>query len=68
MALMLYGLTQMSIPLATGPVFFMVQYALLGLLDGMYLAYIVPIAYDLADRSPQRTNQAIGQLNLLIFI
>jgi MFS family permease len=60
MAMMSYGVVQLTIPLAPSPLVFMIQYAFLGLLDGMYLAYIVPIAYDLANKSPQRTNQVIG--------
>jgi MFS family permease len=59
-ALLTYGLVQLTIPLAPSPLVFMIQYAILGLIDGIYLAYIVPIAYDLAYKSHKRTNQAIG--------
>jgi hypothetical protein len=57
---MVYGLVQLTIPAAPNMFVFMTQNASLGLLDGIYLAFIVPIAYELANKNPKRTNHAIG--------
>ncbi len=60
---MAYGITELTIPLANTSTELMVQLAILGLLDGVYLSFIVPIAFDMASKSPILTNQAIGRIS-----
>ena len=71
---LIYGLVQMSIPFASSFIYLALQMALLGVMDGVLICFIVPIACDLMDSlinpkmkiedqlkfKRQLVNQAIG--------
>lgn len=58
--MILYGIVELTLPFAPSSTVFIVQMAILGVLDGLFLTFIVPIAYDLTENTPELTNQAIG--------
>jgi hypothetical protein len=56
-----YGVVAATIPVAKNSTQLMIQLAVLGFCDGVFLSFIVPIAFDSASKSPILTNQAIGK-------
>ena len=65
MVFLIYGIVQILIPLASKFYILLIQIAILGVLDGIYLCFIVPISFDLAE-SPQLANNAIGFFYLIL--
>jgi predicted MFS family arabinose efflux permease len=65
MVFLIYGIVQLLIPLANKFYILLIQIAILGVLDGIYLCFIVPISFDLAE-SPQLANNAIGYFYLIL--
>ncbi|RNA11488.1 monocarboxylate transporter 10-like [Brachionus plicatilis] len=58
-----YGIVQIFIPFATDYTSFMIQIVILGIIDGILLAFIVPISVDLVGSS-KLGNQAIGYYHI----
>ena len=65
MVFLIYGIIQILIPLASKFYILLIQIAILGVLDGIYLCFIVPISFDLAE-SPKLANNAIGFFYLIL--
>ncbi len=55
----MYGIVQILIPFAMNFYVLLFQMAILGLMDGVYLCFIVPISFDVSE-SPLLANHAIG--------
>lgn len=62
----MYGIVQFMIPFASEFWILLVQMAVLGLMDGVLLCFIVPISYDLAESS-KLANHAAGMIFLKTF-
>jgi hypothetical protein len=66
MVFLVYGVVQILIPYAFNFYVLLVQMAILGLMDGVYLCFIVPISFDVSE-SPVLANHAIGKkINLKV--
>ena len=55
----MYGIVQFTIPYASNFNILLVQMAILGVMDGVLLCFIVPISCDLAESS-KLANHAAG--------
>jgi hypothetical protein len=62
-----YGLVQLTIPFAKSFYILLAQSALLGIFDGVYLSFIVPICFDIT-KSSTLANQAAGFHHFIISI
>ena len=59
MSFFVAGFTQMLLPLAPNCYVLAFLFTVLGIADGIFISFIVPIAYDLSGSS-KLTNQATG--------
>jgi predicted MFS family arabinose efflux permease len=59
-----YGVVQLTIPLAPSFSILLIQMAILGLMDGILLCFIVPISFDVS-KSSKLANHAAGLASIL---
>ncbi len=61
----IYGIIEIMIPFANSFFILMFEIVILGMMDGIFSCFIVPIACDLVN-SVQLSNQAIGYYHALM--
>jgi hypothetical protein len=63
----LYGIIQFTIPYTASFTIILVQLSILGFLDGVFLTFIVPSAYDISE-STKLVNHATGLKDFSFYI